>query len=226
VSADLENIMLESLVRVVAFATLMTAVSTTEAADLSANVGWNSEYIFRGVPQSNSSSFVGVDVEQSGFYVGTWAADVGKGLEVDVYGGYGSEWAGFSYAVGVTAYLYTDDFDDDYYELNLNGGYGFVSADIAIGRYDNFSGPTLNYRYYTLGLQHHKFYASISAWGDDYAGEVFEVGYNDTLFINDAELFDYGISAINSNDVGVRNNAERINDTSLVLSISKAFGTE
>lgn len=213
-------------VRTLAIVALMTAALTTEAADLSANVGWNSEYIFRGVPQSDSSSFVGVDVEQAGFYVGTWAADVGEGLEVDVYGGYGGDWADFSYALGVTAYLYTDDFDDDYYELNLHGGYGYVSADIAIGRYDNFGGPTLDYQYYTVSVEHREFYASISSWGDDYDGEVFEIGYSNTLVINGAELFDYGIAVINSNDVGVSSSLEKDDDTSLVLSLSKAFGRE
>ena len=213
-------------VRAVTFVAVMTVVFTAESAELSANVGWNSEYIFRGVPQSDSSSFVGVDVEHAGFYLGTWAADVGEGLEVDVYGGYGSEWADFSYGVGVTAYLYTDDFDDEYYEVNLNGGYGYVSADIAIGRYDNFGGPTLDYQYYTISAEYREFYASVSSWGDDFAGEVFEVGYNSTRSINDAELFDYGVSVISSSDVGVRSSLEKDDDTSLVLSISKAFGTE
>ena len=213
-------------VRTLAFVVSMAAAFTAQAADLSANVGWNSEYIFRGVPQSNSSSFVGVDVEQAGFYVGTWVADVGEGLEVDVYGGYGSEWADFRYAVGVTTYLYTDDFDDDYYELNLNGGYGYVSVDIAIGRYDNFGGPTLDYQYYTVSVEHSEFYASISSWGDDYDGDVFEVGYQNTLSTNRTELFDYGIALIRSNDVGVRTRLEKDDDTSLVLSINKTFGAE
>lgn len=213
-------------VRTLALVASMAAALTAQAADLSANVGWDSEYIFRGVPQSNSSVFVGIDVEEAGFYVGTWAADVGDGLEVDVYGGYGSEWAGFSYVVGVTAYLYTDDFDDDYYELNLNGGYGYVSADVAIGRYSNFGGLTLDYQYYTVSVEHKEFYASISSWGDDYEGDVFEVGYNNTLSTNGSDLFDYSIAAIRSDDVGVRTRLARDDDTSLALSISKTFGAE
>ena len=32
---------------------------------------------------------MGADYENGGFYIGTWAADVGDGLEVDYYFGYG-----------------------------------------------------------------------------------------------------------------------------------------
>ena len=64
---------------------------TAMAAELSANIGYNSQYIFRGIPQKNSSAFGGLDLGAGGFYLGTWAADVGEGLEIDYYGGYGFE---------------------------------------------------------------------------------------------------------------------------------------
>ena len=57
------------------------------AVDLSANIGFNSNYVFRGIPQEKSSAFGGLDLEAGGFYLGTWAADVGDGAEIDVYGG-------------------------------------------------------------------------------------------------------------------------------------------
>ena len=99
---------------------LLSAVSaSSQAVEVSANIGWNSEYIFRGIPQDDSSPFAGLDVDHRGFYAGTWAADVGDGLEVDLYGGWGSEYDDFSYAIGFTSYMYTDNFDDDYLEINL-----------------------------------------------------------------------------------------------------------
>ena len=70
---------------------------------------------------------------QSGFYVGTWAADVGDGLEVDGYFGYGGEVGDFSYSVGYTGYFYTGDFDDTYQEINLGAGFGIVTLDVAVG---------------------------------------------------------------------------------------------
>ena len=69
-------------------------------AEVSYNIGYASEYYYRGILQKSSSGSAGVDFEQGGFYLGTWAADVGDGLEVDLYGGYGVETdAGLSMSV-------------------------------------------------------------------------------------------------------------------------------
>lgn len=55
---------------------LIAASGPVHAADLSANVGFNSDYIFRGVKLSPSSANGGVDLTAGGWYVGTWLADV------------------------------------------------------------------------------------------------------------------------------------------------------
>ena len=117
---------------------LLAAVCGQEeaVAEVSANVGYNSEYIFRGIPQKNSSAFAGLDYSSGGFYAGTWAADVGDGLEVDYYGGYGWEFGDFGLSVGGTLYTYTGDFDDQYLELNLGLSYKWLAFDVATGEYD------------------------------------------------------------------------------------------
>ena len=61
------------------------------AQEWSANLGFNSEYIYRGIPQKSSSAFGGVDFATGGFSAGVWTADVGEGLEVDLYGAYAIE---------------------------------------------------------------------------------------------------------------------------------------
>ena len=127
---------------------------TAEAQDFSANIGYNSEYIYRGIPQKSSSAFAGVDVEGSGFNAGVCSADVGDGIEIDYYGGYGFEAGEFGFSVGGTLYTYTGDFDDTYLELNLGASWKFFSFDAAIGEYDNFAGPTLNYQFYSLTMSH------------------------------------------------------------------------
>ena len=96
------------------------------AVDLSANIGFNSEYLYRGIPQEKSSLFGGLDLEAGGFYLGTWGADVGDGLEIDYYGGYGFEVGDFNFGVGGTIYTYTGDFDDTYKEVNLSAGWNFL----------------------------------------------------------------------------------------------------
>ena len=65
--------------------------STTAAAEWSGNLGYASEYHYRGILQKNSSASGGLDYESGGFYAGTWAADVGDGLEIDGYFGFGGE---------------------------------------------------------------------------------------------------------------------------------------
>jgi uncharacterized protein (TIGR02001 family) len=64
-------------------------------ADWSANIGWASDYYYRGILQKSSSASGGIEVEHSGFYAGVWAADVGEltgdGLEIDGYFGYVGE---------------------------------------------------------------------------------------------------------------------------------------
>ena len=101
-------------------------------ADVSANIGFESEYIFRGIAQEKSSASAGLDYSSNGFYVGTWAAQVTDGLEVDGFFGYSgfSENEDFSYNLGFTGYYYTDDFDDTYEEFNLGFAYKSFSFKI------------------------------------------------------------------------------------------------
>ena len=205
--------------------------ASAQAVDITANGGWNSEYIFRGVPQADSSPFVGADIEHAGFFAGIWGADVeqagiaaplqdeGEGLEIDYYGGYSGNVGEFGFGVGATWYTYTDDFDDEYLELNLNGSWRFLSVDVAIGEYDNGADPTLDYQFYSVTGEYNKFYGTVGIFADDFDGEYYEVGYADTLSVGDVDLFDYSFAAIYSSDDLLGGD----DDTSLVLSVSKTF---
>jgi uncharacterized protein (TIGR02001 family) len=64
-------------------AALLILASGLAQAQWSANIGYASEYHSRGIFQKNSSASAGLDYGVGGLYVGTWAADVGDGLEVD-----------------------------------------------------------------------------------------------------------------------------------------------
>jgi len=189
------------------------------AVDLSANLGYNSEYIFRGIPQKNSSAMGGLDLEAGGFYLGTWGADVGEGLEIDYYGGYGFELGAFSFGVGGTLYTYTDDFDDTYQEVNLSAGWSILTFDAAIGSYDNFGGPTLDYEYYSLTAEYMGFYGRVATFENDFDGNYYEAGYGSTLSIQDTDLFDYSIALIYSDSTLLGGDS----DTNLVFTLSKSF---
>ena len=109
-------------------------------AEISANVGVTSNYLWRGVSQTGDAAAVsgGVDWSaESGLYAGTWISNidwgVGSGAEVDFYGGYANEVGDFGYDVGLIYYYYPDsDYDDsNFTEVYLNGSWNFLSAGIA-----------------------------------------------------------------------------------------------
>ena len=189
--------------------------SAAANAQWSANVGWASEYHFRGILQKTSSASAGLDYEaDNGFYVGTWAADVGDGLEVDGYFGFGGEVEDFTYGIGFTGYYYTGDFDDTYQEINLSGGYGLLSLDVAIGEYENFDGPTQDYTFVALTLDPgNGFYGTYGTFSQDADGDYLEVGYGTTI----AEI-DFGVSLILANDDLIGDE-----DETLIFTIGKGF---
>lgn len=147
------------------------------AGDFSANIGMMSDYVYRGIKQNDAAAFAGLDYENSGFYVGTWAAEVGEGVEYDLYTGFGGSVGDFSYGIGYTGYFYTDDFDDTYHELNLTAGYGLFSVEYSVGRYDNFDGPTLDYGFLAGTVEYEGFYATYGTFTQDFDGDYVEVGY-------------------------------------------------
>ena len=80
------------------------------------NIGVVSDYVFRGASQTNEDPAIqgGVDVTfGGGFYAGTWASTVDFGddtdAEVDLYGGYRTEAAGYALDFGVLGYLYVNE---------------------------------------------------------------------------------------------------------------------
>lgn len=192
------------------------ATQPAVAGDFSANIGMMSDYIFRGVKQNTeASAFGGLDYENSGFYVGTWAAEVGEGLEYDLYGGYAGSVGDFTYGIGYTGYFYTDDFDDTYQELNLSVGYSILTIDYAYGSYDNFDESSLDYDFLSATLEYEGFYAKYGTWGKDFEGDYVEAGYG-----TEVSGFDVGIAAVYSDsDLAPGDSSE----TALMFTIAKTF---
>jgi uncharacterized protein (TIGR02001 family) len=192
----------------------------TAQADFSANVGWASDYYFRGILQSPTSPSGGLDYESNGFYVGTWAADVYDGLEVDGYFGYGGEVGDFSYGIGYTGYFYTGEFDDTYQEINLSGGFGIVTLDVAVGKYDgDFDSDTPGdqdaYTYYALTVENNGFYGKFAGFAQDADGSYFEAGYGTTV----ADI-DLGLALLVADeDLSITGDTNE----SLIFTIGKTF---
>ena len=201
--------------RKTAFIAIALLSSGIANAQWSANIGWASDYYFRGILQSPTSPSGGIDYESNGFYAGAWAADVYDGLEVDGYFGYGADVGDVSLSIGYTGYFYTGDFDDTYQEINLGAGFGIATVDVAIGQYENFDGPTQDYTYYALTLEKNGFYGKFAGFSQDADGSYFEAGYGTTV----ADI-DLGLALLVADkDLSVTGDTNE----SLIFTIGKSF---
>ena len=204
----------------------LMAASVSATAGVSANIGAMSDYWFRGLDQTGAgkgaSMMAGVDYEHdSGFYAGTWAADVSDGLEYDLYAGCQGEMGMLGYGVGVTGYYYTEDSftDGSYEEVNLSASYGPVSISHNIGVFnDDGSGPDVDYTFTSLTGEYEGAYLTYGVYGDEVDGDYLEVGYGLTY-----EGLDFGVAAIfPDEDTSATNNWVSSSDT-VTLTISKTF---
>ena len=138
---------------IVAAAAMSLAATSAIAEDdfpgeFSANVALTTDYVFRGISQSDDEPAIqgGFDwSHESGFYLGTWASSLdfqatdSDGIELDWYGGFASEFNGISYDIGALYYQYPGAGDDgevfDFVEVYGSVGYDFeifsIGADIA-----------------------------------------------------------------------------------------------
>jgi uncharacterized protein (TIGR02001 family) len=199
-----------------------TLASGAAMAGASGNIGMVSDYHFRGIDQgSGATASAGLDYDVSGFYVGTWVADVTVGMEYDLYAGYAGELSGFSYDVGYYTYNYTNDaFDDTYKEVMVSLGYGPISASYAKGTYDNF-GAEQDYTFASVTAEYKGFYATYGSHGDDFDGTYVELGYGTSIADWDA-----GVAVISADDTlqpTLNADGDTVGDVSVVFTIGKSF---
>jgi uncharacterized protein (TIGR02001 family) len=120
------------------FTTIAAAVlaassfSQVATAEISANVAATSNYLWRGLEQTNGAAAVsgGIDyATESGFYAGTWASNASWGdmkTEVDLYFGFGGDISNsVSYDVGYIYFAYPDSVSD---ENDFSEIYASISA--------------------------------------------------------------------------------------------------
>lgn len=129
------------------------AVLAEEAASphsLTGNLTFTTDYVFRGVSQTNEDAAVqgGFDYAHSptGLYVGTWASNVSfppGSLELDVYGGWTRTWGDFGVNVGLLHYDYPGNSALNTDELYVGGSwkwftlkYSSTISDAAFGVLD------------------------------------------------------------------------------------------
>jgi len=172
----------------------------------SSNMGFMSDYIYRGVHQAGSAGYGGFDLEYGNFYIGTWFADLQeggwntnthRGFEYDVYAGIGFDITdAMSAYVGYTIYRYTDKganaFDDDYDEFNIGVSFAMtddlsISLDYSNGENTATDQSETDYDIGTVTIDYLGAYFTYGDWGisEDDTGETdaeyMEIGYSRTV---------------------------------------------
>ena len=121
-------------IKLLVAAIALSTIAPLASADVSVTGTLTSDYVFRGVSQTDSSPAVqlGLDYEhENGFFAGAWASNVDfdddANAEVDFFLGYfGEVNESFSYDVSYTLYTYHgygSDEDYDYGEAVFNAYY-------------------------------------------------------------------------------------------------------
>jgi len=124
---------------------LIAAISmvsvTSFAAQISSNLTLTSNYIWRGVSQTDDSAAVqgGVDYTiNKHFYTGAWTSNVEGAnnvgdYELDVYGGYTNKFGNFDFDAGIITYQYPGNGGiDDFTEIYAGTAYKNYSAKLSI----------------------------------------------------------------------------------------------
>lgn len=131
--------------------------------EISSNVGFFSDYAFRGISQSDERPVLqgGFDVShESGFYAGVWGSNVDFNdndeatLEFDIYGGYSGSIDDISYDFGLIYYAYPGadaSLNYDFYEVSAAVGYDFdvLSASASINYSPEYFGDSGDAVYYS-----------------------------------------------------------------------------
>jgi uncharacterized protein (TIGR02001 family) len=173
---------------------LLAAVGTlalagaANAADrplgLTFNAGGATDYVFRGVSQTNNQPqvFAGADISSGIFYAGTWLSNVDFGdstdTEYDLYAGVKPVLGPVTLDLGVIRYGYTKDHNDwDYWEFKAAGSVPAGPATIGAAFYysPNATGPgNIDAYYYELNASYAipetKFSVSGAVGRQDYEG--------------------------------------------------------
>lgn len=216
----------------------LLATGTAYAEDespFSANVGFTSDYVFRGVSQTLEEPAVqgGFDyAHASGFYAGVWGSNVNFGdgdeahLEFDVYAGYSAEVGKLGYDLGLVYYAYpgaSSSLDYDFLEAygSLSYDFGSFSLSGGLNVSPDFFGSTGTATYVFIG-------ASVPL-GDTFTVSA-DLGRQDIEDADDYIHWRLGVAAsaagfdfdLSYHDTDWDNGGD-LADSRLVLSVSRSF---
>ena len=120
---------------------ILTSFGSLQAAEFEGNIALSSEYMWRGMTQSDGEAAVsgGFDISgESGAYFGVWGSNVeyddDATMELDYYFGYAGETeGGLSYDIGYLLYDFPGaDYDAE--EIYLGLGYSYFGLTLSSGQ--------------------------------------------------------------------------------------------
>lgn len=137
--------------RSIACAVVLLAYAGGAAATVTGTAAVTSDYVFRGVSQTNGDPAVqaGFEWADAGFYAGAWGsniswlsdlssddAEISSSLELDVYAGFrGSLGDGAAFDVGAIYYAYPGDFPSGFNDADTAELYGAITFNVFTAKY-------------------------------------------------------------------------------------------
>lgn len=213
-----------------ASALCLAGLQTATAQDVTGNVTLATEYIFRGVTQTDHGPAIqgGFDVAAGSFYASTWASNVefgdGTNMELDFIAGFTPSAGGFDFDFGGIFYAYPGSPD-------AGGEQDFFEAFAGVGRsYGDFGWDA------KLSWSPDFYLESGTAWYTEFGvsyqlAENFAIDARAAMTRYDdfpgADYEDYQIGATTSHfgvDWGLRWHDTDFDDSRVVLSVSQSFG--
>lgn len=193
---------------------------------VSANMSVVSNYIWRGMTQSDNSPAIqgGFDLTYSGLYAGAWGSNVEFGdnsrasAEFDIYGGYTNEFKGIGYNIGAIQYAYPNEsknlnFAEAYFGLTKNFEIVEIGAKYYYGiKTDTFDAP--NAWEATLAVPLPMNINFNALYGDyDDVGNYYSVG-----FVKSFDKYKIGVSY-----AGIVADASSSDQDNVVVTLSATF---
>ena len=134
-------------------ALILALTATSAFADVSGGVTLASDYLFRGVSQTQGDTAVqwNLEAEKNGVYGGTWGSQVDFGgeasIEYDFYGGYRWENDAIGVDVGIIQYNYNNQID------SVEEMYGMFSYKMfSVGYWKDRENSDLDYKQVEVAL--------------------------------------------------------------------------
>ena len=212
--------------------------------EFSANVALSTDYLFRGISQTDGNPAISGGFDYSykpvGIYAGVWASNVDfssfgddDNIEIDYYGGIGGDFGnGVSWDVGGIFYDYPgDDGDDEYWEAYGSLGYTFEGASlkpeigVTVAYSPDFFAETGDAIYVnpTLGLSLPMDFGLGFSYGYQDVDDLGDYSHIDISLTKEISKFEFGLTYSNKFDDSDFCGGADVCDDTVVFSISSSF---